>query len=153
MCAISIISRASKTALLRSATQFGKTLPVAGKVNVRDFYNFLQKAKPRFFVGAVGCALALPFGQSSHARSAPPLPKNLTSLRFSGALLIIELRVRKPRFSVSAPNLPKTFGFMKRGERTRFLIKTRKRQNHAFAFCTLRFTESVKEESEFRALL
>ena len=45
-----------------------------------------------------------PKGQCSHAHSAPPLPKNLTSLRFSGALL------------------SHTCGFLGKSEFARFLI-------------------------------
>ena len=57
------------------------------------------KSKNHAFSSEQSAALSLcPKGQSSHARSAPPLPKNLTSLRFSGALL------------------PKPFGFFGRGE-------------------------------------
>ena len=144
----------------------------------RELNNLLQKQKSHFFVGAVGCSLALPiraklayalrsssspkshsvaifgnpfralctaravrrkkvnFGhlynnqtarskatpfrrssrllsrfalkrQSSHARSAPPLPKNLTSLRFLRTLF-------------SALNLPHTCGFLGKSECAQF---------------------------------
>ena len=52
----------------------------------------LRVPKPRLWKSAPSSSLSAtlslcPKGQSSHARSAPPLPKNLASLRFSGTLL------------------------------------------------------------------
>ena len=60
--------------------------------------------KPRFFVGAIGSALALPKGQCSRARSAPPLPQNLG---------LCPAIFGSP---FSAPNLPHTCGSSERDE-------------------------------------
>ena len=48
--------------------------------------------------------------------SRTPLPENLTSLRFSGALFNNQIARAKTTFFASALNLPKTFGYLKRGE-------------------------------------
>ena len=80
-----------------------------------------SKAAPlekRTLVGAVGYVLALP--QSGNARVCAPLllfPKIsqcVSTLRFSGTRLIINCVYRKPRFSVSALNLPQTCGSIRK---------------------------------------
>ena len=55
---------------------------------LKDCTIISRKSKNHAFSSEQSAALShRPKGQCSHARSAPPLPKNLTSLRFSGALL------------------------------------------------------------------
>ena len=70
-----------------------------------------------------------PLGQCSHVRSAPPLPKNLTSLRFSGTLF-------------SAPNLPKTFGSPERGECVR-RTQRGKRLSRKGSGCPLKLAQTA----------
>ena len=60
----------------------------------------LRVPKPRLWKSAPSSEQSAafshrPLGQCSHARSAPPLPKNLTSLRFLGALFSAPLFARK----------------------------------------------------------
>ena len=85
--------------------QFAENIRLLGRgMNARDFYYFSRKGNRNFRRSCRQLSRIATKRQCSRARSAPPLPKNLTSLRFSGAL-----------FS-------HTCGFLKRGERTRFLL-------------------------------
>ena len=109
------------------------------RVTPRDFSfnNFLRVRKPRFFVVAVGCALALPQGAMLACALPVLLFPKISGLRppIFGSPVVAYLRLSR------------------KGVNARHQIIFCKSKNHTFCFCPLRFAESVTEEGEFAAFL
>ena len=105
----------------RSATRQLRCLFAQG--DTKDIIILLRVRKPRFSESAPSSSRSAalshrPLGQCSHAHSAPPLPKNLTPLRFSGTLFKIH-RARKITLFRSATQFAETFRLLGKGVNVR----------------------------------